>query len=610
MTVRKQILLTLLFFTLLPLIIGGTISYYTINSDLSLIEQEQAIFTGKTSVSSFEFLGEQIKQAAKSYGFWDETHDAIASKRTDWIKEEIIDTAKSDYNLDFGAISDTSGKVIATFGPVDFGSDLKAHPLIKRLVSGEKIAQGVYESPQGIALVGISQVLKNEGEGETAGYLVYGKFINKEHLEKVKRLTGADISLFSKTGGTKVFTNELFSTPPAESQSVLKRKELENTYLTALQPLMDINGNEIASVTATVPIIASVKAQNNLKNVYATVLIISLILAVGIGLLMAKRFVRPLLSISALLEEIGQGNLRQDEQKESRGELGKMIQAYNQMISGLRRLINGTNENADQVAHSSGVLIENIGAFAKATAEINQGVKEVAAASQKGLDSSLRSSRVIEQMVKDVQGIAVDSKTVLQISREAENASQKISQIVEVITGIAVQTNLLALNAAIEAARAGEQGRGFAVVADEVRKLAEESAKSASEIQNIILNILEDTDKAVKSMREEIEVINQGAFQVEKSGGIFKNIQQDTSKVADKIKGIVERTENLAKQSDQVMEQVVAVENNAHTSFDSARAITTTAEEQIAAVKNLVTSIGLLDSMAKNLRELTHKFKT
>ncbi|NPV93491.1 MAG: HAMP domain-containing protein [Firmicutes bacterium] len=644
MSIKKQILVTLLFFSLVPLLLGGVISYYTINSDLGLIEQEQAVFNGKSSVSSFEFLGEQIMQAVKSYGFWNEAHEALVKKNTAWINDQVIDTAITDYNLDFGAICDNSGKIIGSFGSENFKNNLKEDPILTRVVSGEKIAQGVYEGSQGLALVGICQVLENEGQGETAGYLVYGKYINKEQMEKVKKLSGADISLFSNSGKTSLFTNELFSSPPGDSQTVSKRRVQSDTYLTAFQPLKDINGKEIATVAASIPIVSSVKAQSNLKWVYLTVFIISALLAVGLGLFMARRFVQPLLTISGLLEEIGEGNLRQNEQREAQGEFGKMIKAYNRMVNGLHGLVMGTNETAFQVASSSDTLSRNIEGFARATDEINRGVREVTHSSEENLNSITSSSRAIEQMVQDVQKIAVDSQTVLHLSMEAENASikgreevqqsvnemnhiierarhterivdnlgknsQKIVQIVDVITGIANQTNLLALNAAIEAARAGEQGRGFAVVADEVRKLAEESARSASEIKDLIDRIHEDTDEAVRSMHEEIKVINTGAQQVEKTGVIFKDIQQDTSQVTDKIKEIVERTGQLARQGDQVIARAVSVEKNAHTSFESSRLITSTVEGQMATVKDLVESVNLLDSMAKSLKELTNRFK-
>ena len=143
--------------------------------------------------------------------------------------------------------------------------------------------------------------------------------------------------------------------------------------------------------------------------------------------------------------------------------------------------------------------------------------------------------------------------------QELGNSSEKIGEIVQVIDDIADQTNLLALNAAIEAARAGEQGRGFAVVADEVRKLAERTTKATKEIASMIKQIQKETIGAVQSMEKGTVEVSKGKELVEKAGVSLNQIISSSQEVVDNVSQVAAASEEQSATSEQISKNIEAI---------------------------------------------------
>ncbi|MNJ56966.1 Methyl-accepting chemotaxis protein McpA [compost metagenome] len=187
--------------------------------------------------------------------------------------------------------------------------------------------------------------------------------------------------------------------------------------------------------------------------------------------------------------------------------------------------------------------------------------------------------------------------------------SAQIGTITEVINGIAGQTNLLALNAAIEAARAGEHGRGFAVVADEVRKLAEESSASAQQITGLVQLIQQDTRHAVEAVKANGVETQSGMEIVTNAGYVFKEILNAVNKVAGEIQEVSAGAEQIAASSDEVvkfMEQISTISEAASGGTHNVSAAT---EEQLASMEEIASSAASLSKMAEQLQEQVNKFK-
>jgi methyl-accepting chemotaxis protein len=187
--------------------------------------------------------------------------------------------------------------------------------------------------------------------------------------------------------------------------------------------------------------------------------------------------------------------------------------------------------------------------------------------------------------------------------------SMEIEEIVALITEIANQTNLLALNAAIEAARAGEQGRGFAVVADEVRKLAERSNTAAGKIGTIITEIQQETGKAVKAMEDGTAAVSTGMLLMKNTGEAFVEILEMVeivSRQAQEVSVIVEETNHLTKSMADRLDKISDVTQQ---SVGNTQQVAAAAEEQNATMEEIAAAADMLSKMAEELQESVTVFK-
>lgn len=352
-------------------------------------------------------------------------------------------------------------------------------------------------------------------------------------------------------------------------------------------------------------------------------------------------------SVGYLMEvsrEVAQGNLRVEVEPKTQDEIGQLTAAYRDTVENLHGLIKNIKTTAEQVSSFAAQLTENANQSAQATQQVAVSIGNVAASTSQQGDSVSESTRSIRTMAEDLNGfadkakasstaahhvetIAVDGKksidgAVAQMGQIADSVnesaavieklarrSKEIGQISDTISGIADQTNLLALNAAIEAARAGDAGRGFSVVAEEVRKLAEESGNAASQIAALIASIQQDTDQAVARMKQGTKDVKSGSAVMTEAGQAFEKINEAVVSLTQHSEDILNAAHASVEKADQmvaVMEGINASGKDVAAETESVSAAT---EEQSASMDEVAEASRKLADLAGNLQQSTAQFQ-
>lgn len=308
-----------------------------------------------------------------------------------------------------------------------------------------------------------------------------------------------------------------------------------------------------------------------------TSILVGLLLSIALGLIITRSVncgVKELAKTAAMLAN---GDLTARVNWDSKDELGDVGRAFNQMAAEFSSLISQVRQSADQVANAataqtgtaervfsiSGRQTEQAANAASSIDNLNMAVKEIAQRTLDVVASANEASTmadegqlVVNRAVMGIQQVAGTVKESAELMASLGQRSDQIGQIVKVIKDIAEQTNLLALNAAIEAARAGEQGRGFAVVADEVRKLAERTATATAEISKMISAIQAETSNAVTTMSKGSIEVSDGVGLANQAGLSLQNINNSVKGVVKMIAQISEATRSQSETTNEITQRV------------------------------------------------------
>ena len=382
------------------------------------------------------------------------------------------------------------------------------------------------------------------------------------------------------------------------------------------------------------------------KNILNTCGLILLVL-IGVGMVAwytSRKISTPIIELSSIVREIATGDLRAKVEIDSKDEIGELGKAVNVMTDDLRTLIKQLAISAEQLAASSEELTAGAEQSALAATQVAESIVEVAEGAGTQLEAAETSKDIMGKLSSGIQDIADNTVIIVETAKKASAAAQEggdavmdaknqmvciensvknssvvvselgerskeIGEIVNTISGIAGQTNLLALNAAIEAARAGEQGRGFAVVADEVRKLAEQSQEAAKQITILISGIQSDTAKAVEAMIDETQQVKRGTEVVDRAGKTFDDITNLVQQMSIQTRDVSVKIQEMATGSDSMVVLVRKIDDISKNTAEQTQTVSAATEEQSASMEEIASSSHALAKMAGEIQSAISKFK-
>ncbi|MED1738773.1 methyl-accepting chemotaxis protein [Bacillus swezeyi] len=409
-------------------------------------------------------------------------------------------------------------------------------------------------------------------------------------------------------------------------------------------PLTDSSGEQTGILgidldASVIPATAD-KAKWYTLGIAVFVILIGLIMAYFLGTYIAK----PIRQLMKASEKIADGDLSAEISVKSRDEAGKLAESFKRMSENLKQLIGQISDSSQEVSKTS-LQLKNVSAESSESAvqvaesmnSMSEGINEVVSSvtdchtSAAEIDQQISNVTDKVNEMKDVaEGVSKDSKTgqelveetlrqthmiknVMEESKQAaadmQNHTEEIEKVIGMISSIAEQTNLLALNASIEAARVGEEGQGFAVVAGEVRKLSERSADAALSVSQLVAGTQESSRLVMERIQEGNDAVDKGQVLIngtyENFSGIFKGISQFAERTDQLLQSLL-KVEKSYQSISSAMEQISAVtEEQAAGSEEVAAA----AEQQSAGMQEIASAIEQLSSLSEDLNQAASKFK-
>ncbi|MEC1177218.1 methyl-accepting chemotaxis protein [Metasolibacillus meyeri] len=373
--------------------------------------------------------------------------------------------------------------------------------------------------------------------------------------------------------------------------------------------------------------------------------IVSIIVGILSVIAISRVVIMPLKQLAGAVDQIATGDLTVDDVTvKSKDEVATIATSFNLMKSSLRELISVANENAEQLSNISRELTTSTAQVSSTSTTVASSIEQISASTHGSSQIATDTSVAMDETAFGIQNIAESTQTV---HNEAQNTqvvaskglvtiadakeqmqdiysstklttelisklithSEQIQSISNVITDITDQTNLLALNAAIEAARAGEHGKGFAVVADEVRKLAEQSKSSANLIVNLTAEILHETRNVEGAVAESLQRVETGVKVIEVAGDSFNQITGAVENMTMLIADASAVTEQISAATEEVSASVSELASNVNGVAGNTEQIALQIGDQVASIQEINAVSAELEIKAEELAKAIAKFK-
>lgn len=380
------------------------------------------------------------------------------------------------------------------------------------------------------------------------------------------------------------------------------------------------------------------------KNVITIMSLIAILLSFLGAIWIIRLIIEPINKLSIGANLISKGDLTQEIKLKSNDELGQLGKAFNKMSNDLRDIIYRIIYSASTLGAASEELLASAQETASSTHQINISVSNISDGATHQSKSIEGATDVVQKLLNKINNVSkyiqdTDERTIkaaensnsgLNKVEEAvikieniqhsatemsyaivslDNYSKEIGKITEVIQNISDQTNLLALNASIEAARVGEHGKGFSVVAEEIRKLAEQSNDSAGSIAILIENIKNESENVMKSMKKSSEDIENGVNAVIVAGDSFRNINREIDHVVKGTNSITKMSEEIQNDAKEITYIMENINEFSQESVAGMEEISSATDEQTSVMESVTEALKNLTDLAEDLQVAVNNFK-
>lgn len=416
------------------------------------------------------------------------------------------------------------------------------------------------------------------------------------------------------------------------------------SWRTVFSPIKDDNGQLIAllGIDYSADYINTIIKTSVIKQI--VIAIIGILILLILVYIIIDRLLKPLKKVVNVANQVANGELIDVDLETSKDEIGKLSESIRTMVANLQHIILNIRNTSNHVSSAANQLTVHAGETYNSSTNIALDMNQITQNAEASMTMTEETAAAMEETATGIQQIADSANTAAESSISASQASErgnevvqqviaqmklindsveqigttinglhvntkKISEIVSLITAIADQTNLLALNAAIEAARAGEHGKGFAVVADEVRRLAEQSSQSATEIYNLINSIQSDSNASITVMEKGKEDVKVGMAFTNEVGEIFKEILTSSEEVASQIREISAASQQISASSEEVAASVNNIKQSAEQSAEFSSNVSKSTQEQLSTMQEVKDASSSLGKTAEELQGLVAKFK-